>query len=353
MQTSLFDRHKALGAKVVDFAGWKMPVEYSGIREEHLAVRGSVGLFDVSHMGEIEIRGPGTLGLIQKVTCNDAARLKPGRSHYSALLTPRGTFVDDLIVYRLTEGHFLLCVNASNKDKDFEWIHSYASRGTEVRDASDEWALLALQGPRAREILPSPLKKTEFEKKNLNGIPVLLSCTGYTGEDGYEIFSPWSEARRIWDWLMEIGRPMGLLPCGLGARDSLRIEAGYPLYGHEIDDETTPYEVGLSWIVKLEKGDFLGREALLSATPTKDLVGVSMKEPGIPRQGFRLFDPSGEIGRVTSGTYSPTFQKGVALARVTPPLTNAARDEKNISIDIRGKKREAMVVKLPFYKRPT
>ncbi|MBI2982081.1 MAG: glycine cleavage system aminomethyltransferase GcvT, partial [Deltaproteobacteria bacterium] len=252
-KTALNSLHRELGAKMVDFAGWEMPVQYSGIREEHMAVRTKAGLFDVSHMGEIEIRGHKALELVQKLTCNDASRLVPGRSQYSGLLNHEGGFVDDIMVYCLAKDHFLICVNASNADKDFDWITKNSIPGAEVLNRSAAWGLIALQGPLAREILPSPLKKNHFSEEKLFGCPVLLSGTGYTGEDGFEIFCAAEEAPAIWKGLLENGRPAGLTPCGLGARDTLRLEACYPLYGHEIDDRTTPFEAGLDWIVKMEK----------------------------------------------------------------------------------------------------
>lgn len=347
-KTALFEAHKRLGARIVDFAGWEMPVQYSGISEEHLAVRHQAGLFDVSHMGEIEIRGPQALALLQQVTCNDASRLSPGMSQYSALLTEQGTFVDDIMVYSLEKDYFLLCVNASNSDKDYQWIKAHALQGVEIENRSSSWGLIALQGPLARQILPSSLKKNRNERIRLEGIDCLLSCTGYTGEEGFELFLPWEGVETIWNFLLKKGAP-NLLPCGLGARDTLRLEAGYPLYGHEIDEETTPFEAGLGWIVKMEKGDFIGRTALLDRKSQKRLVGIEMREAGIPRPGYRLYQGENEVGWVVSGTFSPLSQKGIAMAYLNHEKKETAGEK--IHVDIRGKKREAVVVSLPFYKK--
>lgn len=350
-RTPLYDLQKQQGAKTVEFGGWEMPVQFSGITEEHLAVRRQAGLFDVSHMGEIEIRGNKAQGLICRLTPNDAARLTDGRSQYSALLTERGTFVDDIMVYRIAANHFLLCVNASNADKDFEWIRSNLIPGAEVENRSDAYALLALQGPSARKIIASSLPKNHFQKTELAGREVLLSVTGYTGEDGFEIFCPADAAQPIWSFLLEKGKASGILPCGLGARDTLRIEAAYPLYGHEIDEETNPYEANLGWIVKMEKGDFIGREALRKKPAAKKLAGLLMEESGIARAGHKIYADEKAIGHVTSGTFSPLLRKSIAMGYLIPSLTNEELLGKKIGVEIRGKKRAAVVVRLPFYKR--
>lgn len=351
--TPLHDIHKQLGARMVDFAGWEMPVLYTGVVAEHLAVRNRAGLFDVSHMGELEIIGPGALALVQKVTCNDASRLTPGACQYSALLTPEGTFVDDIIVYRKGADHFLICVNASNADKDFEWVKGHASTHARVENNSDYYALMALQGPKAKEILqgigslPMPSKPFTFVETTFEKHPLLISRTGYTGEDGVEIYTSPADAPALWNLLMEIGKPLGLLPCGLGARDTLRLEACYPLYGHEIDDHTNPFEAGLNWIVKLSKEDFIGKEALSKIRSERKLVGLQT-EGGIARQGYRLFAQEEEIGFVTSGTHSPLLDRPIALGYVKNDFSEVGT---KIQVDIRGKKREAIVVSLPFYKK--
>jgi aminomethyltransferase len=296
------------------------------------------------------------LAIVQKVTCNDASRLQPGQSQYSAFLTEKGTFVDDIIVNRLRDDKFLICVNASNADKDFDWVRRHETKGTPVKNASDDYFLIAVQGPEAVSFVgaydhtPLPPKPFTFLETKLIDIPVLLSRTGYTGEDGFEIYGPWKDAEKIWSAFME----KGAVPCGLGARDTLRLEAALPLYGHEIDDMINPYEAGLGWIVKMDKGDFIGRDALshvgaqFIAPGQKKLVGLEMQEPGIARQGCRIFSGEMEIGFITSGTKSPFLDRAIALGYVSP--TFSSKDSK-IEIDIHNKRRHAKVVSLPFYAR--
>ena len=372
--TPLNKIHKQLGARMVDFAGWEMPVQYTGVREEHLAVRTKAGIFDVSHMGEIIICGPQAEAVVQKLTCNDASRLKPGESQYSALLTERGTFVDDIIVNRLAPELFLICVNASNANKDFAWVRPYAVADTTIENRSDDYFQIAIQGPGAIPMVeaiqgkgasPPPRAFTLIET-TLAGCSVLLSRTGYTGEDGYEIYGRPADAEKIWTLLME----HGALPCGLGARDTLRLEAAMPLYGHEIDDSINPFEAGLGWIVKMEKGNFIGSESLRKIPPRppllkggiqlsspfekggwgdlKQLVGIEMTEPGIARQGCKVFDGEKEIGFVTSGTKSPFLNKAVAMSYVAAAF---AVPTTKIAVDIHSKKRHGIIVPLPFYKR--
>ncbi|HEX5037187.1 MAG TPA: glycine cleavage system aminomethyltransferase GcvT [bacterium] len=350
-KTSLNAVHRKLGARMVDFAGWDMPVQYTGVREEHMAVRTKCGLFDVSHMGELEIAGPDALAVVQKLTCNDASKLKPGQSQYSAFLTERGTFVDDVIVNRIAEDRFLICVNASNADKDFEWARKQETKTTPVTNVSDRWAQIAVQGPEAADVLvgayghtPLPEKPFTFLESQLGDIPVLISRTGYTGEDGFEIYAPWDKAEELWTPLIDAGS----VPCGLGARDTLRLEAALPLYGHEIDDDTTPFEAGLQWIVKMDKGEFLGREALRNAALRKKLIGIEMREPGIARQGCAIFRGEKRVGGVVSGTKSPFLDKAIATGFAPPEF--AALGTK-LGIDIHNKTRQAEVVSTPFYKR--
>jgi glycine cleavage system T protein (aminomethyltransferase) len=350
-KTPLNKIHRQLGARMVDFAGWDMPVQYTGVREEHMAVRTKCGIFDVSHMGELEISGPDALAVVQKLTCNDASKLKVGQSQYSAFLTERGTFVDDIIVNRITDDRFLICVNASNADKDFEWALKQATKTTPVKNVSDQWALIAVQGPDAEACIvgawravPLPQKAFTFLETKIANIPVLISRTGYTGEDGFEIYVPWEKASTIWTPLVEAGA----IPCGLGARDTLRLEAALPLYGHEIDDDTTPFEAGLHWIVKMEKGDFIGRDALQKMTPRKKLVGVEMREPGIARQGCSVFSGNSRVGIIASGTKAPYLGKAIATAFVSPDLSAVGT---KLGIDIHNKTRHAEVVSLPFYRR--
>ncbi len=350
-KTPLHAIHKHLGARMVEFGGWEMPVQYAGIREEHLAVRQKAGVFDVSHMGEIAIRGKKALAMVQKITCNDASRLRPGQSQYSALLNEQGTFIDDIIVNRLADDSFLFCVNASNADKDFEWIRSQAIPEVTVENKSDDYSLIALQGPEADKILaalevsPRPEKAFTTVSSRVAGCDVLLSRTGYTGEDGFEIYGNPKEAEKIWSALLE----KGAIPCGLGARDTLRVEAALPLYGHEISDTIDPFEARLNWIVKMEKGNFIGREALLTKMkPTRLLVGIGMIDPGIARQGYSIFHQEEAVGSITSGTQSPLLDRPIALGYAKKEF---AAVETKLSVDIHKKRRHAEVVPLPFYKR--
>jgi aminomethyltransferase len=362
-RTPLYECHKEAGGKMVPFAGWEMPVQYSGVMEEHRAVRTAAGLFDVSHMGEIRVRGAGALGLLQRLTPNDVSKLAPGRAHYSGLLTDRATYVDDLLIYRLGEEDFLVVVNASNADRDFDWIASRvgdAPDAAEVVNVSDDYALLALQGPKALAILAplasldvSTLRYYGFAQGEVAGVPALISRTGYTGEDGVELYLAPEDAPAVWRRLLQEGAPHGLVPAGLGARDTLRLEAGMALYGHEIDDTTTPLEAGLAWVVKLGKGDFLGRDVLAfqqAEGVKRKLVGFEVLGRGIGRQGHSILDASGNpVGTVTSGTFSPTFEKALGMAYVPVGLDSPGT---RLGLDVRGKQVEAQVVALPFYTRP-
>ncbi len=367
-RTPLHDCHRAAGARLVEFAGWEMPVQYAGVIEEHRAVRGAAGLFDVSHMGEIAVRGPGAEALLERLTPNDVAKLAPGRAHYSGLLTERGTYLDDLLVYRLAADEFLLVVNAGNAEKDFAWIAARAGGSSgahvadvaDVADVSDDWALLALQGPRALEILAprarpdvAALRYYGFARGEVAGRPALVSRTGYTGEDGFEIYLAPDDAPAVWRLLLEAGAPYGLVPAGLGARDTLRLEAGMALYGHEIDDATTPFEAGLGRVVKLDKGDFVGRQALAAQERqgiAKKLVGFEIEGRGIARQGHAVVaaGDGAPVGRVTSGTWSPTFEKALGMAYVPVELSAPGA---RLGIDVRGRALPATVVELPFYRR--
>jgi aminomethyltransferase len=362
VRTPLYECHLEAGARMVGFAGWEMPVQYSGVLEEHRAVRNAAGLFDVSHMGEVSVRGPGAEGFLQRLTPNDVSKLAPGRAHYSGLLTERGTYLDDLLIYRLDAQEFLVVVNAANAGSDFEWIESHAADAEDVRveNVSDRYALLALQGPRALEILtplvagdPAGIRYYGFERGEVAGATALVSRTGYTGEDGFELYVAPEDAPRIWNRLLEQGSDAGLIPAGLGARDTLRLEAGMALYGHEIDDTTTPWEAGLGWVVKLDKGEFIGRRALAEqkeAGVARKLVGFEVKGRGIAREGHPVCIGDEIVGRVTSGTYSPTFEKALGMAYV--PVA-AAEPGTGIEIEVRNRRLAAEVVRLPFYKRPT
>jgi aminomethyltransferase len=358
--TALNALHKAAGARMVEFGGWEMPVEYSGIVQEHLAVRTCAGLFDVSHMGEIEVRGPQALDLVQYVTSNDASRLETGQAQYSAIMQPLGSAVDDCIVHRLASEHFLLCVNAANTEKDFAWIVGQNSfSGAEVRDVSSDYSQLALQGPLAARILSrltpadlTSLKYYWFTCATCCGLPMLIARTGYTGEDGFELYFAPAESQRVWDALLDAGKDDSLVPAGLGARNTLRLEAAYPLYGHELDDETTLLEANLGWICKLDKGEFLGREALEAQKQhgsSKKLIGFEITGRGIARDGNPIVIDGLPSGRVTSGSYAPYLKKSIGLGYVA---AEATRPRSDIHIEIRGKAVPARVVALPFYKRP-
>ncbi|MEJ2084158.1 MAG: glycine cleavage system aminomethyltransferase GcvT [Acidobacteriota bacterium] len=357
-RTPLYQAHLEAGAKMVDFAGWTMPVQYSGVIEEHRAVRQAAGLFDVSHMGQIRVTGASAESFLQSVTPNDVSRLTRGRAHYSGLLTEAGTYIDDLLVYRLGDEDFLLVVNAANADKDFDWLRSRSAGEVELEDVSEDWALLALQGPRAREILASltpcdidALKYYRFAVDAVAGGEAIISRTGYTGEDGFELYLQPDHAPAVWRQLLETGAPVGLRPAGLGARDTLRLEAGMALYGHEIDDTTTPFDAGLNWVVKMDKGEFVGRGALEAQQQqgsTRSLVGFEVQDRGIARQGHRVVAADEEIGWVTSGTWSPTFEKALGMAYVPRSATAIGTD---LTLDVRGRSVAAKVVDLPFYKR--
>jgi aminomethyltransferase len=358
-RTALNAVHKELGARMVEFGGWEMPVEYSGITHEHLAVRTAAGLFDVSHMGEIEVRGPEAQPLLQWVTSNDVARLKDFQAQYSALMDPRGSAVDDCLVHRFGPEHYFLCVNAANTEKDFAWIVRNNRFSAEVRNVSADYSQLALQGPKSTVILSrltradlAALRYYWFCRATCCGVDGLLARTGYTGEDGFEFYFPPSESARVWNAFLEDGRADGLVPVGLGARNTLRLEAGYALYGHELDEETTLLEANLGWIVKLEKGDFLGRDVLVrqcAQGPSKKLVGFEMIDRGIARDGYEVRIGGRTAGRVTSGTHAPFLKKSLGMAFVPPEAAEVGRV---IEIDIRGKAVRARQVPLPFYKRP-
>ena len=358
-RTALNATHRASGAKMVDYCGWDMPVEYSGITHEHLAVRTAAGLFDVSHMGEIEVRGPRALALLQHITSNDVARLQDFQAQYSALMLPNGSAIDDCIVHRFAPDHYLLCVNAANTDKDFAWVADCNSFGAEVHNVSAEYSQVALQGPRALEIMrkvtegdPGGLKYYWFRKARCGGVEGLLARTGYTGEDGFEFYFPPAFSSQLWNTLLEAGRAEGLIPAGLGARNTLRLEAGYPLYGHELDENTTLLEANLGWIAKLEKGEFLGRETLArqrAQGTTKKLIGFEMIDRAPARDGYAVWVNGARAGQVTTGSPAPFLKKNIGMAYVPPEFAQVGRD---ISIEIRGRLAPARIAALPFYKRP-
>jgi aminomethyltransferase len=343
---------------MVNFGGWDMPVEYSGIIAEHMATRTAAGLFDVSHMGEIEIRGPRALDLVQYVTSNDAAKLADGQAHYSGLLTSAGTFVDDLLVHRISDTHYFLCVNAGNQDHDFEYICEHNRFGVEVENAGPRYSQLALQGPKALAILQrltaapiASLRYYRFAFGDVDGVACLIARTGYTGEDGFELYFPPQHSEKLWTDLLDAGRTQGLIPCGLGARNTLRLEAAMCLYGHEIDDTTTIWEANLGWICKLDKGDFLGRDALLSQKQSgvkRRLVGFEMEDKLIARDGCAVWVADNQAGRVTSGSPAPFLKKNIGMAYV--PIESSAPGTA-IEIAIRANRARARIVPVPFYKR--
>jgi aminomethyltransferase len=359
-KTPLHARHLALGAKMMPFAGWDMPVEYGGLASEHQAVRTRAGLFDVSHMGEIEIAGPDALGALQRVACSDPARLEVGQAQYAGLLTPEGTFLDDMVVYRMARTHFLLVVNASNAAEDFAWIagHVKAAGDAAAIDSSARYALLALQGPAAREVL-QPLATIDlgeigsfrFAHGEVATARVTIARTGYTGEDGFEIFVPPAMAERVWQAILQSGEAAGVVPAGLGARDTLRLEAGLRLHGNDIDQTTTVLEAGLGWILGWTNESFIGRERLLeqrAAGVPRRLVGFELVDRGIARHGHRVMQDGIAIGVVTSGTQTPTVGKAIGMAYV--PIEKA-QPGTDIDIEIRGRLARARVVRMPFYKR--
>jgi len=346
---------------MVAFGGWEMPVEYTGLIAEHLAVRKAAGLFDVSHMGEFEVSGPGALAFLQKVTANNVAKLRDGQAQYSALPLANGAPVDDVIVYRCAPDRFLLVVNAANLEKDWGWLRSQGPVGCELRDRSDDYALLALQGPSAQAIL-QPLTAIDlaqvahyhFAEGTVGGHPVTVARTGYTGEDGFEIFVAPDRADGLWRRLIEAGRDRGLVPAGLGARDTLRLEAKMCLYGNDLDDTTTLVEAGLGFIVSLdpEKGDFVGRPVLeeqKKSGPPRKLVGFEVTGRGIARHGYPVYLGDTEVGAVTSGSYAPFLQKNIGLVYL--PSGKAAPGTE-LEVEIRGKRVPVRVVPTPFYRRP-
>ena len=360
-KTPLNEVHRATGAKMVPFGGWDMPVEYSGLIAEHTAVRKAAGLFDVSHMGELEVEGPGAAAFLQRVTSNNVSKVADGQAQYSALPMANGAPVDDVIVYRRSADRFLLVVNAGNIEKDFRWLEGQGPQACALLDKSGDYALLALQGPAAEAILqrltPLDLQKIafyHFAEGEVAGHPVTVSRTGYTGEDGFEIFVAPGQAVDLWYRLMEAGRESGLIPAGLGARDTLRLEARMCLYGNDMDETTTLIEAGLGWIVSLDeaKGDFVGRAALEEQKkngPPRKLVGFEMVGRGIARHGYPVYLGEEAVGAVTSGTYAPFLQKNIGMCYLPAPRSAIGTP---IEIEVRGRRVAARVVPTPFYRRP-
>jgi aminomethyltransferase len=368
-KTALNATHRALKAKMVDFGGWDMPVEYpcpgGGLIAEHIAVRTAVGLFDVSHMGEIQFRGPGALAAVQRITMNDASRLKDGQAHYSALLTPEGAFVVDILVHRLSDNDYLLVVNAGTKDKDYAWIRQQVGRlpGIHLEDYSIYYSQLALQWPRAQETLEKltnvdlgAIKNYWFTWGEVAGVKnVLIARTGYSGEDGFEVYIPSDEdtSVKVWDALKNAGAAYGIRPCGLGARNTQRLEAGMSLYGHEISDEINVLEAGLDRWLKMDKGEFIGREALARVQaeggPKRKVIGLEMVERGIGRDGYLVYSLDGELaGQITSGSPAPFLKTNIAMALVPTAVAASGSD---VLVDVRGNRVRAKQVPVPFYKR--
>ena len=354
-KTPLHQVEADLGGRMVDFGGWELPVQYSGILEEHAAVRNAAGIFDVSHMGEITVRGAHALELLQQATCNDVSKLEDGRAQYNGLLYPTGGFVDDILIYRRSADDYFVVVNASNTDKDFDWIVELAKdRDVEVRNVSADYAQIALQGPSSEAMLQpltstplAPIKYYRFTEGTVDGIHAMISRTGYTGEDGFELYVAPEHAPVIFRKLVS----SGAIPCGLGARDTLRLEAKMALYGNDIDHSTTPLEADLAWIVKLGKGDFLGRDVLQRESSeglNRKLAGFEMVDRGIARHGYPIVADGKEIGVVTSGTHSPTLKKSIGLAYLPLDRTQPGHE---FHVLIRGKEVRARVVPTPFYKR--
>jgi aminomethyltransferase len=366
-RTPLFESHKKLAAKFTGFGGWEMPVQYSGLVDEHNTVRTAIGIFDVSHMGELRVRGKNSLDFLQFVATNDLSVLTPGKAQYNLLLNESGGVVDDIIVYQMDDNDYFICVNASNTEKDFAWLCKNNNFGVEIENLSSDYAQIALQGPKSKDLL-SKIFGDDFERQNFPAFTFkekelrlsttqvfscLIARTGYTGEDGFEIFYPTKHAADLWDLSLELGRDLGIKPAGLGARDTLRLEACYPLHGHEITDDITPLSAGLSWAVKLaSKGSFLGREALERQQKTgvdPVLVGLEVTGQGIIREHTPLFSKDGEkIGWVTSGTKPPTLGKAVGLGFV-PAIFSTLNTE--LEAEVRDRKFAVRVIKKPFYKR--
>jgi aminomethyltransferase len=362
-QTPLIDAHRKAQGKLVDFAGWEMPIQYSGVIDEYHAVRHRAGLFDVSHMGRINVTGSGALAFLQRVTTNDVSKLSIGQSHYSMICAPNGGIKDDIFVYQVQPDEFLVCINASNREKIVTWLRDEVAgvQSCEVQDQSSSLAQIAIQGPTSRDILTAaglaglaPLKVRRCLNALLCGRSVLVTRTGYTGELGYELYLPAEGAAEVWHCLLEVGCPFGLKPAGLGARDLLRLEMAYLLYGNDMNEETTPLEAGAEWVVKFDKGEFIGRPELLAQQSrgiSRRLIAFELIEKAVPRHGFKILSPQlphAEIGEVTSGNLSPILQKGIGMGYVPPA---AAQPGAPILIDIRGKFCPAVVVKPPFYKR--
>ncbi|WP_342511380.1 glycine cleavage system aminomethyltransferase GcvT [Sporosarcina sp. FSL K6-1522] len=359
-RTVLFDSYAEYGGKTIDFGGWELPVQFSSIKAEHEAVRTKAGLFDVSHMGEVLVRGEGALAYLQKLVTNDVSKLKDGQAQYTAMCYENGGTVDDLLIYKRADNDYLLVVNASNIDKDLEWMNKHLTGDVTIEDQSAAYTLLALQGPVAQDVLQKltdePLEEIKFfrfkENVNIAGHNVLISRTGYTGEDGFEIYGSPEAAVALWPAILKAGESEGVIPAGLGARDTLRFESGLPLYGQELSKDISPLETGLGFVVKVNKEeDFIGKEALAAqkenGVPRK-LVGLEMIDKGIPRTGYKVFLGDEEIGEVTTGTQSPTLKKNIGFALLKSEHTSQGTE---VEVEVRNKRLKAVIIATPFYKR--
>lgn len=359
-RTALFDTYQQFGGKTIDFGGWELPVQFSSIKAEHEAVRTNAGLFDVSHMGEVFVEGEGALPFLQKLVTNDVSKLKDGQAQYTAMCYPDGGTVDDLLIYKRKENDYLLVVNASNIEKDVAWMNEHVTEDVTITDRSDEYGLIAIQGPKAQQVLQKltkePLEDIKFfrfkENVDVAGHQVLVSRTGYTGEDGFEIYGNHEAIVALWSTILEAGSEEGVVPAGLGARDTLRFEAGLPLYGQELSKDISPLEAGIGFVVKLNKeADFNGKAALAAqkenGVPRK-LIGLEMIDKGIPRTGYKVFIGEQEVGEVTTGTQSPTLKKNIGFALLN---TEHASEGTEVEVEIRNKRLKAVVISTPFYKR--
>lgn len=358
-RTRLFEIHKKLGARFTEFAGWEMPLSYSGVTDEHRTVRERVGIFDIGHMGRIEIWGNDSGSLLQMLTVRDVTRMTPGSAQYTLICNHSGGILDDILISKRQRGRYLLCVNAANREKDISWIMK-AGAGFEfkIKDITEETGMIAMQGPRAASVLEkaassgiASIKPWRMEEIEIGGLKTITSMTGYTGEAGYEIIINNANYQKIWERLMDAGREFGIQPCGLGARDTLRLEMGYSLYGNDIDDDTTPIEARLEWVVDFSKDDFIGKAAILEQKkrgPSRSLIFFELLQKGVPRKGFKIFSDGKEIGIVTSGNISPMLNKGIGIGYVK---SEYAKTGVEILIDIRGRVAPANIVKRPFYIR--
>jgi aminomethyltransferase len=355
-RTPLYDRHVALGGRMVDFGGWELPQQYTSIRDEHFAVRKAAGLFDISHMGRFVVEGAGAPAYLQRVLTNDLAALRAGHAIYSQMCKEDGGIIDDLVVYRETDDRFIVVVNAANREKDMAWMREHLSGDAALEDHSDELSLIAFQGPQAHALLPRGSSETEaipyfgFRPGKVAGVAALISRTGYTGEDGFELFIASDQVGTVWDAILAEGKPAGVLPAGLGARDATRLEAALRLYGNDMDETVNPYEAGLGWTVKLDKGEFIGRGSLAAVKqegPKRSLIGFKTAPGDIPRHGAAVIHGGRRVGSVTSGTHSFFLGHPIALAMIEVPSFPVGE---RIAVEVRGREAPAEVVKLPFYR---